>query len=172
MTAVHAQKYPIRKQLKDLKMRVTNVANDPARRFKLLWYLVAWSCATIFLIIGVGYAGGGHSAIQSKSLNVVAILEGNLHIHGGIMVCIAAYLIYGLSDYRRVTRYGLIIFLFYSMWTAIQIFIGWGFYGVSWGAPWWYLLTSFLSGALLVLAPPLNKNGKRFAGLFERDDSV
>lgn len=150
--------------------RTINIANEPAKRFKILWYAFAWACALIFLVIGVGYAGAGHGAIQSKALNTVAVMERNLYVHGIIMMCVATFLIYGLNDYRKVTRWALTLYMFYSIWTALMIFIGWCFYGVSWGAPWWYIFTSVLSGTLLVLAPPLGKDGKRYAGYFEGSD--
>lgn len=147
--------------------RVITFANEPAKRFKILWYAVAWSLAGVYFGIGAGYASGGSVVIQSRALNVAALLEGNLHVHGFIMMGVAVLLTYGLNDYRRITKWGLVLYFFYSMWTLSMILIGWVFYGVSWGAPWWYLLTSVLSGTLLALAPPLNKDGTRFKGYFE-----
>jgi hypothetical protein len=162
----------LQKKARIAKMRVVTIANDPARRFRLLWYIVAWACAITFLVIGVGYAGGGNAAIQSNALGVVNTMEGSLHVHGSIMMAIGIFLIYGLNDYRRITWIGLVAFFFYSIWTAVMIFIGGFFNGISWGGPWWYLLTASLSGTLLILAPPLSKNGRRFAGEQERSESV
>lgn len=155
-----------------LKVRIVSTANEPAKRFRLMWYSVTWICAIFFVVIGVGYAEGGHGVIQSRALNVIAIMEGNLHIHGILMMFIGIFLIYGLSDYRRVTRIGLLLYFFYSIWAAVQIFIGWGFYGVSWGAPWVYLLTASLSFTLIYLAPPLDSSGKRYAGDSEGSGGV
>lgn len=160
------------KEVKDAIVRVIQIANEPARRFRILWYVVAWSCALVYFVIGVGYAGAGHGAIQSNALSVVSRIEGNLRIHGSIMMAIAIFLTYGLNDYRRVTRIALVLYFFYSIWTAIMIFSGWFIHGLSWGAPWWYVFTSTLSGALLVLAPPLSKNGKRFSGHADGSESA
>lgn len=152
--------------------KVIKVANEPAQRFKLLWYAVAWSLAGVYFFIGAGYAGAGSGVIQSRALNVATLLEGNLHIHGFIMMGVGVFLTYGLNDYRRLTKWALVTYFFYSFWTLLMILIGWFFYGVSWGAPWWYLLTASLACILLLLAPPLNKDGKRFKGYFERSDSA
>lgn len=147
--------------------RVIQFANEPAKRFKILWYAVAWCLAGVYFGIGAGYASGGKGVIQSKALNVAAALEGNLHVHGFVMMGVAVLLTYGLSDYRRITKWALAIYFFYSFWTLAMILIGWVFYGISWGAPWWYLLTSALSAILITVAPPLNKDGTRFKGYFE-----
>lgn len=42
-----------------------------------------------------------------------------------------------------------------------QHFVGTG----AWAAPWWYVLTTFLTASLLILAPPLTANGRRYTGV-------
>lgn len=174
MTAVHERGVMPLGSIQPRKIvnKIIKAANEPAQRFKLLWYGVAWALAGVYFFIGVGYAGAGSGVIQSKALNVAALMEGNLHVHGFIMIGVAVLLTYGLSDYRRVTRWALLLYMFYSTWTLTMILIGWAFYGITWGAPWWYLLTSFLSGYLVSLAPPLNKDGSRYAGAPEGSDSA
>lgn len=174
MTLIHKESVmPLKiAEIRTAVNRVVKIANEPATRFKILWYSVAWALAGVYFFIGAGYAGAGKGVIQSRALNAAALLEGNLHVHGFIMMGVGVFLTYGLNDYRRITRWAMIVYLFYSMWTLIMILIGWVFYGISWGAPWWYLLTSVLSVTLLVLAPPLDKDGKRFKGYFEGSDSV
>lgn len=152
--------------------RVVTIANDPAKRFRALWYVVAWALTGVYFFIGAGYATAGAGVIQSKALNVNAQIEGGLRTHGFIMVALSILLTYGLNDYRRVTRYAMMLYFLYSAWTLIMIVAGWFINGVSWGAPWWYVLTSVLSGTLLVLAPPLGKDGKRYRGEPEGSESA
>lgn len=142
---------------------VIRVAADPLIRYRALWNLVAFAVATVYLVIGAGYAIDGHGLVQSPALNLVQSVEQSLHVHGVILMVLAAFLLYGLPDYRPMTRVGLGLVLFYSLWVSALIFGGWRLYGVSWGAPWWYLLTAVLSAGLLVLAPP-PKSGQRRVG--------
>jgi hypothetical protein len=143
---------------------VIRAANEPAKRFRILWYFMAWSVAILYIAIGSGYLASGDSAIKSKTLNLVKNIEQNFHVHGAIMVGFGAFLIYGLNDYRRATRIALIAVFIYSLWVAVLIIGGWFLYPISWGAPWWYFFTASISGGLIVLAPPLNKDGRRYKG--------
>lgn len=141
---------------------VIRAANEPAKRFRLLWYFVGWCIAGIYLIVGGGYLAAGKGATNSSALLEVVRVERNYHIHGALMVLIGALLIYGLSDYRRATRRALFAVFLYSLWVAILIIGGWHQAGVTWAGPFWYLFVAVLSGGLIVLAPPLNPSGRRW----------
>jgi hypothetical protein len=156
----------------DMVKAALSFTNDPARRFRALWYLVAWCCALAIGIIGGGYALDGSRAnrvgAQTALRLILNIEPGGLRTHGFIMVGISVLLIYGLNDYRRTTRLALMLLCFYSLATAMLIFGSWWAYGdITWGAPWWYLLVAVLATGLLVLAPPLNRDGRRFEGFTE-----
>lgn len=144
---------------------IITVANDPARRFRLIWQLIAWGLGVLFMIIGAGYLVGGRAAADPGTLrlltnllrfgNVVSVADG-YRIHGGIMMIIGMFLIHGIHDnYTRKARIALQIVLLYSLIVALMIFGGWITYDITFEAAWWYVFTSFLSAVLLILAPPL-----------------
>jgi hypothetical protein len=144
---------------------IVRVANEPARRFRLLWHIVAWSICITIGVIGVGYAAGGQRATSGKALQLVQNLEpGGLRTHGWILLFVSFILAATLHDYRRLTRWALVVALFYSLLTATLVFGSWLFYPVSWGAPFWYLFLSMLLASLIVLAPPLTESGRRYDG--------
>jgi hypothetical protein len=140
---------------------VIRVANEPARRFKILWYSVAWAIAAIFMVIGAGYLVVGDAAESGSALSYVRSVEHDLRIHGILMMAFSAFLIYGLNDYRRVTRWALFAVFLYALWVAILIFGSFALHA-SWGAPWWYLFVAALSCVLIILAPPLGTSGRRW----------
>lgn len=144
-------------------VRLVRVAGEPVRRFQLLWNLVGCGIASVFMIIGSGFAVGGERATSSSAFALVQNLErpvGGLHAHGFIMMGLALFLAYGMGDYRKLTRRALQLVTFYSLCVAFMVFGSWTIYSVSFGAPWWYLFTAFLSIVLLVIAPPLNPHGR------------
>lgn len=146
---------------------VVRIANEPARRFKLLWTLVGCGIATIFMVIGAGYAVGGRGADSSDELRLLQNIEnpiGGLHAHGFILMGTALWLAYSMGNYNRLSRQALQWTAFYSLATSTLIFGGWFFVKISFGAPWWYLFTAFLSIVLLVLAPPLDRQGRLYRG--------
>lgn len=152
-------------------VRVIKIANDPARRFRILWYFVAWCVAAIFMVVGAGYLVGGNNATtQVNSYHLVLQVERSFRIHGAIMMGTAAFLIYGLGDYRRITRHALVVVLLYSLWVTVLVIGGWVSGDIIWATPFWYLLVAVLTGGLLVLAPPLDPDGRRFGT--ERSEGV
>ncbi len=151
---------------------VVRVANEPARRFQLLWNLVGFGIAVVFMIIGSGYLVAGRGATASMSFHLLENLldfAGGLRAHGFILMSLALSLSYGLGNYRRFTRWALIAVLFYSLIVAIMVMGGWFFYAISFGTPFWYLFTAFLSGVLIVLAPPLDEHGRMYRGEDDAD---
>lgn len=147
---------------------VVRIANDPARRFKLLYDLVCFGIAALFVVIGAGYALGGRNAVFSPhALGLLESLErpiGGLHAHGIILLGLGLLLAYGSGNFRRSTRIALQLTSFYSLLTAILIISGWWFFKIDFPRPWWYVFTSFLSITLLVLAPPLDERGRAYRG--------
>lgn len=134
------------------------VASDPGRRFRLLWHFVAWGLAATYVIIGAGYAVGGKRAeTSSHILQLLINLEGGSYrAHGFIMMILGMLLVYGIGNaYTRHARLALQLITLYSVLVACMIFGGWYVYDIAFAAPWWYVLTSFLSISLMILAPPL-----------------
>jgi hypothetical protein len=144
-------------------------ANEPARRFRLIWNLFGAGLCGIFAIIGSGYLVGGRKATASHTLQLLENLEspiGGLHTHGLIMLAMALFLAYGLGPhYRRSTRIALIAITFYSLTVATMVFGGWALYSVSFAAPWWYVYTAFNAMTLLILAPSVLSHPAPIVGL-------
>lgn len=126
------------------------LAESPTIRHRWIWQMTALAVAVIMLVLGAGYAIRGTAA--DHSLHLLKNLY-SLHVHGWIMVVLAAFLIYTLGTYRRLTWLAIRLALFYSSLTATLIFLGWFFEPVSWGAPWWYVLSAVLCFVLMVLPP-------------------
>lgn len=152
---------------------MVTVANDPARRFRLLWQLVSWSLAFVFVIIGSGYLVGGQSAASSHTLQlVVNLYGGNYHVHGAVMVALGMFLTFGIGNtYTKHARLALQLMSFYALLVAGLIFGGWWVYDITFAAPWWYVLVAFMSVVLLILAPPLYR-GQMFTGNESGGDSA
>lgn len=150
---------------------IPRISSDPARRLQIFWNLIGSGVSCIFMVIGAGYAVGGSRAIASNTLHLLQNIEdpiGGLHAHGFIMMGLAMFLAHGMGDYRRRTRLALQAVAFYSSLTAVLIFGGWFFYAVSFGGPWWYLFTAFLSVVLLIMIPslpPAHRRRRQYRGV-------
>lgn len=144
---------------------VITVANDPARRFRLIWQLFAWGIGVVFIVIGSGYLVGGRAASSSRTLQLLVNLQGhNYHIHGAILMALGVLLVQAIGEvYTRRTRIVLQLITLYSLITASMIFGSWIVYDVDFAAPWWYVLTAFFSIVLLIMAPPLI-DGRMYTG--------
>lgn len=155
------------KEVIEMVRFVVHAANEPARRFKLLWTTVACGIAGVYVYIGSGYLVGGPGATTSNSLHLVSNIEkyfGRLHAHGAILMGLGIMLFYSVHEYRLLTRRVLQATVFYSALVATLLIGDWPIDGINWGGPGWYALVIFLSVTLLILSPPLNEHGELFAG--------
>ncbi len=79
-------------------------------------------------------------------------------------MALALFLVWGMPDFRRITRVALIMVMFYAVLVALLIFGSWVVNKITWGGPWWYLFVASLSAGLLVLSPPLGSDGHMYRG--------
>ncbi len=128
-------------------------------KHRMLWYTVGWLIAGVYVGVGSGYAVGRWTNTAERALKLLSNIEGSLRTHGVILLALAMFLCFALGHYSRLTWLALILSTFYSLVTAILIFLGWFFGPIAWGAPWWYLFTGALSAALMVYAPPAGTPG-------------
>ncbi|MDP9012841.1 MAG: hypothetical protein M3O41_09365 [Pseudomonadota bacterium] len=144
---------------------VITTANEPARRFRLIWLFVAFCISGVFLIIGAGNAVGGGGITAGSSFSLLDNIEpGGQRTHGFILMALALFLVWGMPDFRRITRVALIMVMFYAVLVALLIFGSWVVNKITWGGPWWYLFVASLSAGLLVLSPPLGSDGHMYRG--------
>lgn len=140
------------------------VANEPARRFRLLWNTFGFLLAGLYVALGALYLAFGDNAYQGTSLNLVSTIEGSLRVHGAICIGLGLLFTYGLHEYRRLTKYTLLAMVVYLFWTMVLLFGQGLIASISYTAVPWYCFALGSGLALWVLAPPLGDNGRVYDG--------
>lgn len=146
---------------------VVQIANDPARRFRIIWYFFARTISIALAVIGSLYFGGGNRAAfgpGAGSLRAVTDLEGSLNVHGALLLGFSLFALGTLSDYRKITRVALIACALYTFWVGVMITASAILFHGSWGAPVWYFASTVWISFLVIIAPPLGSDGRRWRG--------
>lgn len=148
---------------------VSQLRDDSLTRLRLQTKLISIVCAVAFLLIGGGYAFAGSKVIGSNHpYQLLLNIEGNLHVHGAILMALGAFVLYTSAHYRTASRVALWLMGFYSLCTALLIMGSWLLGHVSWAAPWWYLTAAALCLILVRVSPPVNMDQRRGTERSER----
>lgn len=141
-----------------MRSRVAEAFSDRERRLDNAWVIIGALVAGLSLWLGAGYAVQGGGATQAPGWQVLTnVLPGKLHTHGVIMFVLGLALAVQLhAEYSRVTLWVLRLLRTYSMAVAVSFVCSWPLYGMSWGAPAWWLLLALLTVWLSTFAPDLH----------------
>lgn len=129
------------------------------------WGAVAWIVVGLLASLGVLYLTGGiHAAPTSKAYEVI-LVAGDLRVHGGVLLTLAALLVAGLvpplarKPYRhRYVRVALIAASAYEAWVVYAFLAAWRLNGTNTAAPaLWWTAGLALSVVLIVCSPRPNR---------------
>lgn len=135
--------------------RLRATLRDPERRLDSAWTFIGVCVSGLCLWLGVGYAVGGNGLKAVEGWRVLLRFEGgNLRVHGVIMFALGFALAVQLrADYTRTTAWVLRLLRTYCFIVAACWVTSWAEYGVTWGAPAWWLLLAALTAYLTRYAP-------------------
>lgn len=130
-------------------------ATDPVRRWDTAWTAIGVLVAAVAIWQGSGYAVGGAHVTQSSGWTVLTrALPGGMHTHGAIMVFLGAWLLLQLrGEYTIWTVWCLRVLRTYCILVAVSWFASWLQYGISWGAPGWWVLLAGLTVWMTFFSP-------------------
>lgn len=129
----------------------------------LAWLVIGALVSLISLWQGFGYAVGGAAATQNNGwLVLTRLLPGGIRTHGLIMAMLGFALLLDLRGvYTRRTRFILRLLRTYCLIVAVCWVGSWVEFGISWGAPGWWLLLSALTVWMTYFAPSPPGGGDR-----------
>lgn len=125
-------------------------------RSETSWTTIGALVAFISLWQGFGYALGGKSFTHSRGWMPLLAYERNLHVHGIIMLLLGfAVAVQLRGPFSTSMLWTLRALRTYCLIVAACWFGSWITYGVSWGAPGWWVLLAALTVWLSWFAPPV-----------------
>lgn len=125
------------------------------RRPEQAWRAMAAIVAFVSLWQGFGYAIGGRGFTQSDGWKPLLAVVGSMHTHGVIMLLLGFGLAVQISGgYTVHLLWTLRLLRTYSLIVSACWFGSWIHYGITWGAPGWWLALAALSTWLAWFPPP------------------
>lgn len=131
-------------------------------RDRVTWAAFAWIVAGLLAALGVLFLiGGREAAAAPDAYEVVGVIPGGLHAHGGVTLALAAAIAAGLVPpiARRPFRHAyvravLVLTAAYQAWIAYAFAAAWMLTGVDTAAPVvWWLAGLAVSVVLIVRSP-------------------
>lgn len=156
------------KGIRQVVATLAKIKNDNASKLLFLWNCVAITISVILLGIGGGYAfGGTKSAGNLTSFRVIIdYFPHGLRAHGYIMFMLGIFLVFSLGALsqaytkhtRLLAKITLFCILLYSAWTTWAFVAAYILNHHYTPGMYWYLGTTIMTFALLVLTPPFHND--------------
>lgn len=138
---------------------LSDIWEDSAARLRLQTKLLSIAMASIFGIIGGGFLfAPSRASAAPATYQLIVNVEGNLQVHGAVMMALGGFVLYTSSEYRRLSKLALALMMFYAFATGLLILGSWWLAKVSFPAPMWYFLVGVICFILVRVSPTVGQD--------------